>query len=120
MHVQAWSHFADARAISEVVFAVVDVEGHEASVIRGMSLETRSTTFPVFTFELGASWVNFKNSGNWTQRETASYLARLGYELFLVLLGLTPEQGDGGTTGQNFQACPQGHRQPPGAGDQYG
>ena len=84
VHVQAWSHFADARGISEVVFAVVDVEGHEASVIRGMSLETRSAAFPVFTFELGASWINFKNSGNWTQQETASYLARLGYELFLV------------------------------------
>ncbi len=84
VQVQPWSRFVDAHEISQVTFALVDVEGHEASVIRGMELETRSATFPIFTFELGSAWVSFKHAGNWTQQSTATYLTRLGYELFLI------------------------------------
>ena len=42
----AGAHFVSANAITEVTYALIDVEGHEVSVLRGMKLEAMASTFP--------------------------------------------------------------------------
>lgn len=84
MPVQAWSDFLVQRSIPEVLYALIDVEGHEVSVLRGMHLERNTAAFPVFQFELGGTWSDERHNGDWSQYETAQYLEALGYRIFLI------------------------------------
>jgi len=79
-----WSSFANQKQISEVSYALIDVEGHEMSVIAGMDLQRLRHTFPVFQYELGGTWVDGRHAGNMTQADAAGYLTGLGYRIYLM------------------------------------
>eukprot|EP00940_MAST-03C_sp_MAST-3C-sp2_P001710 g1710.t1 len=75
--------------IEQVLFVLIDTEGYEPKVIRGMGLELLENRkrFPCFQYELGGTWAreDSRHLGDkWGQLETAQYLESLGYELFLV------------------------------------
>lgn len=100
VHTSRWDEFVKARGIPEVSYALVDVEGHEMPVVHGMNLEKLKTTFPVFQYELGGTWVDKRHAGPMTQADAAKYLESLGYSIFLmgadasnnpVLARMTPE-----------------------------
>ena len=84
MPVQAWSDFLVERSVPEVLYALIDVEGHEVSVLRGMHLERNTAAFPIFQFELGGTWSDERHNGDWSQYETAQYLEALGYRVYLI------------------------------------
>merc|ERR1719487_1247246 len=94
-----WDEFVTKHKISEVSYALIDVEGHEVPVIHGMNLEKLKTVFPVFQYELGGTWVDGRHAGSLTQEDTARYLQSLGYIVFLMghdadkplLAQMTPE-----------------------------
>jgi len=95
-----WEDFVKSHGIPEVSYALIDVEGHEMPVVHGMDLEKLKTTFPVFQYELGGTWVDGRHAGNMTQEDAARYLESIGYSLFLmgvdahgkpVLAQMTPE-----------------------------
>ena len=76
MPVVSWSEYVAAERVEEVTYALIDVEGHEGSVIQGMKLETHRDTFPVFQYELGGTWKDARSSAtNWTQADLAAYLS---------------------------------------------
>lgn len=93
------SHFLETQGIDKVDYFVIDVEGHEQEVIKGMRLETNAPKFPVFQYELGGTWADSRRTGPWTQFTMAFYLELLGYDLYLmgtvhgnaVLLRVGPE-----------------------------
>ena len=84
MPVQAWSDFLVERSVPEVLYALIDVEGHEVSVLRGMHLERNTAAFPMFQFELGGTWSDERHNGDWSMYETAQYLEALGYRIYLI------------------------------------
>eukprot|EP01083_Nonionella_stella_P182753 658407_1 len=57
-----------------VDYVVIDVEGWEEHVLRGMTLEQNYKQFPMFQVELGGTWVDKRHSGNWTQADLTEYL----------------------------------------------
>lgn len=71
---QRWDLFVESRKISQVAYALIDVEGHEMSVINGMNLERLRTTFPIFQIELGGTWVDERHTGHVTQEGAVRYL----------------------------------------------
>ena len=74
----------------EVNYVLIDVEGKEPNVIRGMGLETNRQMFPLFQYELGGTWSDSRHDpGQWGQYGVAMYLKALGYALYLM-------GGDGG------------------------
>jgi len=79
-----WDDFVQSRQIPEVSYALIDVEGHEMPVVHGMNLEKLKTTFPVFQYELGGTWVDGRHAGPMTQEDAAKYLEGLGYSIFLM------------------------------------
>lgn len=88
---------ADRLANSSILYAVIDVEGHEPKVLRGMQLESHAKRFPLFQYELGGTWGHHdpRHGHDWTQERAASYLKDAGYELYLVAttgwLRITPD-----------------------------
>jgi FkbM family methyltransferase len=88
---------ADRLANSSILYAVIDVEGHEPKVLRGMQLESHAKRFPLFQYELGGTWGHHdpRHGGDWSQERAASYLNDAGYELYLVAttgwLRITPD-----------------------------
>eukprot|EP00392_Amoebophrya_sp_AT5.2_P007918 g7937.t1 len=86
-----------ARAID---YVVIDVEGFEPKVLRGMQLEDEENRrrFPLFQLELGPSWAErdarhhgvtttggqSANETQWTQEYMAKTLEGYGYQLFLI------------------------------------
>ena len=71
------------------LFVIIDTEGYEPKIIRGMGLELieNRRRFSCFQYELGGTWAARDNrhmGDNWGQFETAVYLERLGYKLFMV------------------------------------
>ncbi|CAE7231361.1 slc35b2 [Symbiodinium sp. CCMP2592] len=75
---------------SQVNYVLIDVEGKEPNVIRGMGLETNRQMFPLFQYELGGTWSDSRHdAGQWGQYGVAMYLKALGYALYLM-------GGDGG------------------------
>ena len=73
----------------QVLFVLIDTEGYEPKVIRGMGLERMENRkrFPCFQYELGGTWAREDNRhlrDKWGQLETAQYLESIGYKLFLV------------------------------------
>eukprot|EP01084_Bolivina_argentea_P034331 63536_1 len=67
-----------------VDYVIIDVEGFEVNVIKGMKLETNYMKFPMIQIELGGTWVDARHATNWTQRDISQYLESLGYILFLL------------------------------------
>jgi FkbM family methyltransferase len=85
----AIADWLQSRGISNVTYAVIDTEGNEPKVLRGMRLENikNRRKLPLFQFELGGTWAqNDKrhNGDPWTQVDAALHLEKLGYELFLT------------------------------------
>lgn len=83
------SNFTSEKSIEKVLYLVIDTEGHEPKVIRGMELEHAHNRerFSLFQFELGGTWAeqDARHGGDaWTQYTTAAYLHNLGYDLFLI------------------------------------
>lgn len=84
-----YEKFCDDRGIDKVLFTVIDVEGHEPKVIRGMHLEKERNQkrFAHFQFELGDAWaLNDPRHGRdaWSLALTIGELEKYGYEMFLV------------------------------------
>ena len=48
------------------------------------ALEHAADVFPVFQYELGGTWLDDRHTGPWTQHDTARYLVKLGYDLYLM------------------------------------
>ena len=83
------SAWAALTGITEVLYLVIDTEGHEPKVIRGMELENPANRvrFPMFQYELGGTWAERDNRHGrdpWTQYTTAYWLESLDYDLFMV------------------------------------
>lgn len=76
--------FLEDQKMSGLFYALIDVEGHEQEVIKGMGLETNAAKFPVFQYELGGTWADSRRTGPWTQFTTALYLELNGYEVYLI------------------------------------
>lgn len=77
------------QSIQSVAYVLIDTEGHEPKVIRGMGLEqpANQRRFPMFQYELGGTWAaNDMRHGNdaWDQVTTARHLEQAGYRLFLL------------------------------------
>lgn len=66
------------------LMVLIDVEGHEPKVLQGMNLYRYRSTFPIFAFELGGTWMDDRNPSTWNQSGTAQFLTDLGYDLFLI------------------------------------
>ena len=83
------SDFALQKNITRVLYIVIDTEGHEPKVIRGMNLNVTENQkrFSLFQFELGGTWAAADNRhGNdpWTQKTTIQALEEWGYSTFMV------------------------------------
>lgn len=71
--------------IERVDYVLIDVEGKEPNVIRGIKLDSMRHVFPVFQYELGGTWTDSRHDENqWSQYGVAMYLKALGYKLFLI------------------------------------
>lgn len=77
--------FAKELGIDQAIYTLIDTEGHEPAVIKGMALEDSANRqlFPVFQFEVGSGWDQFSKL-HWNQHKTAIHLEQLGYELYLI------------------------------------
>lgn len=74
---------------AKLVYTVVDTEGHEPLVVKGMQLGERENRahFSAFQIELGGTWASGDPRhprGSASQQEVAELLENLGYLLFLV------------------------------------
>jgi len=78
------------KGIERTEYVIIDVEGHEPKVLRGMRLDHDSNQrrFPVLQFELGGTWgprdPRHGGEDEWTQQVAAQHLADHGYMLFLI------------------------------------
>ena len=71
--------------LERISYVLIDVEGKEPNVIRGMKLESKRHVFPIFQFELGGTWTDSRHDENqWGQYGVAMYLKALGYKLFMI------------------------------------
>ena len=71
------------------LFVLIDTEGYEPKIIRGMGLELEENRrrFPCFQYELGGTWAardNRHQGDQWGQEDAARHLESCGYELYLV------------------------------------
>ena len=81
--------FAIQHGITNATYVVIDTEGYEPKVIRGMRLSstTHQRRFPLFQFELGGTWAARDarhNNDVWTQKDVVQALDDWGYETFLI------------------------------------
>ena len=86
------AEFTKLQNISSVLYTVIDTEGYEPKVIRGMRLEdiANQQRFPLFQFELGGTWAERDlRHGNdaWNQMRTVQSLEGWGYMTFLAGVG---------------------------------
>lgn len=83
--VVCWADFAESRSIPLVDYALIDTEGHDVNVMRGMNLGEPGR-FPMLQYEIGPGWVD--SAGRLiapaTQVEVADWLTSLGYKLFIM------------------------------------
>jgi FkbM family methyltransferase len=81
--------WTSANSIDSVLYVIIDTEGHEPKVIRGMGLEKveNQRKFALFQYELGGTWAERDNrhgSDKWNQYLTARHLEGYGYRLFHI------------------------------------
>jgi len=88
--------WATDNNISNIIYVLIDTEGYEPKIIRGMGLEKIENQnkfpifqyeFPIFQYELGGTWAerdNRHNNDKWSQFETAKHLTKYGYKLFMI------------------------------------
>jgi len=84
----ALSDFAMQHNIQRTLYVVIDTEGHEPKVIRGMRLNLveNQQRFPLFQYELGGTWAaRDSRHGNdpWSLKEAARVLESFGYLLLM-------------------------------------
>jgi FkbM family methyltransferase len=84
--------FAFQHRIERALVVVIDTEGYEPIVIKGMHLEKDENRrlFSFIHFELGGTWAERDlrhPPGSMTQYETALYLESLGYEILIIGCG---------------------------------
>ena len=86
----AMAEWCEEQNISATSYVVIDVEGFEPKVLRGMHLEQTANQkrFPHFQHELGGTWAlrdpRHGRPQEWSQYDTAVHLKRCGYLLFLI------------------------------------
>jgi FkbM family methyltransferase len=106
------AEWTNQQSIDYVLYLLIDTEGYEPKVIRGMHLERKENQrkFPLFQFELGGTWGEGDNrhSGfneTWTLHIAAQKLDQWGYSLFLIgradWLTVTPDFFDPSTRPQD-------------------
>ena len=83
------SSFVFDNNINETIYVLIDTEGHEPNVLRGMNLNLidNQKKFPIIQYELGGTWAkndNRHNNDPWDQKQAAIYLEQHGYKLFLI------------------------------------
>lgn len=82
------SEWTRKTSVDQVLYVVIDTEGHEPKVLRGMQLKNieNQRKFPLFQYELGGTWAENDNRHNdkWTQQTAARHLEDCGYQLFLI------------------------------------
>jgi hypothetical protein len=86
------AEWADENHVTLSLYTLIDVEGHEPRVLRGMKLHDLSNQrrFPIVQYELGGTWAERDKrhfSGNeteWTQKQAAEHMRSNGYELFII------------------------------------
>ena len=81
--------WAQENGIDQTLYVIIDTEGHEPKVIRGMKLHEKENQkrFPLFQYELGGTWAeNDSRHGHdrWDQEATAQHLIAQGYLIFLI------------------------------------
>jgi FkbM family methyltransferase len=80
--------WCDDNGVEMTNYVLIDVEGYEPKVIRGMDLskEKNQKRFSLFQFELGGTWARNdpRHANDWSQRIMGQYLADFGYDLFLI------------------------------------
>jgi FkbM family methyltransferase len=81
--------WARENSVDQTLYVIVDTEGYEPKVIRGMKLYEKENQkrFPTFQYELGGTWAeNDSRHGHdqWDQQATAQHLVDQGYVLFLI------------------------------------
>ena len=85
----ALAEWTQQNSIQEVLYVLIDTEGHEAKVIRGMHLEKEENRkkFSMFQYELGGTWAEYdsrRGGETWTQTDAAKFLEDQGYTLFII------------------------------------
>lgn len=76
--------YVTEKGIPRVDYFLIDVEGAEQVLVRGMKLEENSALFPLFQYELGGTWGDSRRIGPWSQFSFAVYLDALDYDLYLM------------------------------------
>lgn len=81
------SRWAPLHNITTVTYAVIDTEGHEPKVIRGMELhkEESQKLFPLFQFEVGGTWADERHGDDpWNIEDTVKHIEDAGYEVYMI------------------------------------
>jgi FkbM family methyltransferase len=86
--VTSMAKWCDDNEVVMTNYVLIDVEGYEPKVIRGMDLakEKNQKRFSIFQFELGGTWAmnDPRHAKDWSQRIMAQYLVDFGYDLFMI------------------------------------
>jgi len=86
----AMAEFCREHHIAATAYVVIDVEGYEPKVIRGMHLDEISNQkrFPHFQYELGGSWAardpRHGGTSEWSQHDACLHLQECGYMMFMI------------------------------------
>ena len=81
------ARWVERENIKRVSYLVIDTEGYEPKVIRGMELEKVASQerFPMFQFELGGTWADERhNDDPWSIQATMKHIEDAGYEIFMI------------------------------------
>ncbi len=93
--------------IKSINYVLIDVEGHEIEVLKGMDLEflENRKRFPIIQVELGGTWVDERHTAwNWRQGDLARYFVTLGYKIYLI--GFLPNRKGGKRKGRWLEGLP--------------
>jgi FkbM family methyltransferase len=86
--VTSMAKWCDDNGVEKTNYVLIDVEGYEPKVIRGMDLskEKNQERFSLFQFELGGTWARNdpRHANDWSQRDMVQYLSDFGYDFFLI------------------------------------
>lgn len=81
--------WTNVNSIDTVLYVLIDTEGHEPKVIRGMRLgqDGNARKFSMFQYEMGGTWAaEDHRHGNdpWSAYDMAVHLIENGFQLFLI------------------------------------